>query len=82
MAYQHIKVPAEGTPITANEDHSLNVPNTPIIPYIEGDGIATPVTASNGSLTFKFTKNAASVNKRSLHSIDDVGQNSLQLRIT
>ena len=39
MAYQHIKVPEQGTPITANEDHSLNVPNTPIIPYIEGDGL-------------------------------------------
>ena len=39
MAYQHIKVPEQGTPITTNADHSLNVPNTPIIPYIEGDGI-------------------------------------------
>ena len=44
MAYQHIKVPAEGTPITANEDHSLNVPNTPIIPYIEGDGIGIDIS--------------------------------------
>jgi isocitrate dehydrogenase len=44
MAYQHIKVPTEGTPITANEDHSLNVPNTPIIPYIEGDGIGIDIS--------------------------------------
>lgn len=44
MAYQHIKVPEEGTPITANEDHSLNVPNTPIIPYIEGDGIGIDIS--------------------------------------
>ncbi len=44
MAYQHIKVPEQGTPITANEDHSLNVPNTPIIPYIEGDGIGIDIS--------------------------------------
>ena len=44
MAYQHITVPEQGTPITANEDHSLNVPNTPIIPYIEGDGIGIDIS--------------------------------------
>ena len=44
MAYKHIKVPEQGTPITANEDHSLNVPNTPIIPYIEGDGIGIDIS--------------------------------------
>ena len=44
MAYQHIKVPEQGTPITASEDHSLNVPNTPIIPYIEGDGIGIDIS--------------------------------------
>ncbi len=44
MAYQHIKVPEQGTPITANEDHSLNVPNAPIIPYIEGDGIGIDIS--------------------------------------
>ena len=44
MAYQHITVPEQGTAITANEDHSLNVPNTPIIPYIEGDGIGIDIS--------------------------------------
>ena len=44
MAYQHITVPTNGTAITANEDHSLNVPNTPIIPYIEGDGIGIDIS--------------------------------------
>ena len=44
MAYQHIKVPEQGTPITINADHSLNVPNTPIIPYIEGDGIGIDIS--------------------------------------
>ncbi|PDH37377.1 MAG: isocitrate dehydrogenase (NADP(+)) [Halieaceae bacterium MED-G27] len=44
MAYQHIKVPTDGTPITANADHSLNVPDAPIIPYIEGDGIGIDIS--------------------------------------
>ena len=44
MHYDHINVPADGAPITANPDHSLNVPDLPIIPYIEGDGIGVDVT--------------------------------------
>jgi isocitrate dehydrogenase len=44
MGYQHIKVPAEGEKITLNDDFSINVPNEPIIPYIEGDGIGVDVT--------------------------------------
>ncbi|MFC3853029.1 NADP-dependent isocitrate dehydrogenase [Salinispirillum marinum] len=44
MAYQKIQVPAEGTKITINSDGSLNVPNNPIIPFIEGDGIGVDVT--------------------------------------
>ncbi|GAB3409534.1 NADP-dependent isocitrate dehydrogenase [Massilia agilis] len=42
--YQHIKVPAEGRKITVNPDFSLNVPDTPIIPYIEGDGTGVDIT--------------------------------------
>ena len=44
MAYQHIQVPSEGEKITANADHSLNIPDNPIIPYIEGDGIGVDIT--------------------------------------
>jgi isocitrate dehydrogenase len=42
--YQHIKVPADGQKITVNADYSLNVPDTPIIPYIEGDGTGVDIT--------------------------------------
>ena len=42
--YQHIKVPALGSKITVNPDFSLNVPNNPIIPYIEGDGTGFDIT--------------------------------------
>ena len=44
MHYDHINVPADGVAITANPDHSLNVPDFPIIPFIEGDGIGIDVT--------------------------------------
>ena len=44
MPYQHIKVPAQGEKITVNADFSLNVPDQPIIPYIEGDGTGMDIT--------------------------------------
>ncbi|WP_027859815.1 NADP-dependent isocitrate dehydrogenase [Marinobacterium jannaschii] len=44
MGYQNIQVPAEGRKITVNADSSLNVPENPIIPYIEGDGIGMDVS--------------------------------------
>ncbi len=44
MGYQHIKVPAEGEKISVNTDLSLNVPDRPIIPFIEGDGIGVDIT--------------------------------------
>ncbi|MBW8894343.1 MAG: NADP-dependent isocitrate dehydrogenase, partial [Burkholderiales bacterium] len=42
--YQHINVPAGGQKITVNADFSLNVPDQPIIPYIEGDGTGLDIT--------------------------------------
>ncbi|WP_415896112.1 NADP-dependent isocitrate dehydrogenase [Neptuniibacter sp. PT34_22] len=43
MGYKNISIPV-GKKITVNPDHSLNVPDNPIIPYIEGDGIGVDVT--------------------------------------
>ena len=42
--YQHIKTPAEGEKIRVNADFSLTVPDHPIIPFIEGDGIGVDIT--------------------------------------
>lgn len=44
VMYQHIKVPTEGEKIQVNDDNSLNVPDNPIIPFIEGDGIGVDIT--------------------------------------
>ncbi len=42
--YQHIEVPAQGSKITVNADFTLNVPDCPIIPFIEGDGTGVDIT--------------------------------------
>jgi isocitrate dehydrogenase len=44
MSYEKIVVPATGEKITVNADHSLSVPDQPIIPFIEGDGIGVDVS--------------------------------------
>ena len=44
MAYQKINVPDAGEKITVAADLSLHVPDNPVIPFIEGDGIGVDVT--------------------------------------
>ena len=39
-----IIVPSFGEKISVNKDSTLNVPNNPIIPFIEGDGIGADIT--------------------------------------
>ncbi len=44
MAASKIKIPANGAKIRVNPDHSLSVPEHPIIPFIEGDGTGVDIT--------------------------------------
>ncbi len=44
MGSNKIVAPAQGERITVNSDLSLTVPNHPIIPFIEGDGIGVDIT--------------------------------------
>lgn len=44
MGYQHIKVPDDGEPISFAEGGLLVVPDRPVIPFIEGDGIGVDIT--------------------------------------
>ncbi|KTC85426.1 MULTISPECIES: NADP-dependent isocitrate dehydrogenase [Legionella] len=44
MTFEKIHVPTDGQAITIAADQSLQVPNFPIIPFIEGDGIGVDVT--------------------------------------
>ena len=41
---QHIKVPPGGQKITVGADYSIDVPDNPIIPFIEGDGTGLDIT--------------------------------------
>jgi isocitrate dehydrogenase len=41
---EHVIVPVGGQKITVNADFSLNVPDHPIIPFIEGDGTGGDIT--------------------------------------
>jgi len=44
MHYDRISIPAGGEAITVNVDGTIVVPDQPIIPFIEGDGIGVDVT--------------------------------------
>ena len=44
MGFKHIQEPKEGSRITLDSSNQLIVPNNPIIPYIEGDGIGSDIT--------------------------------------
>jgi isocitrate dehydrogenase len=44
VPYQHIAAPAAGERIRIREDRTLAVPERPIVPFIEGDGIGIDVT--------------------------------------
>jgi isocitrate dehydrogenase len=43
-SYKHVKVPGVGEKIRVRSDHSLEVPDQPIIPFIEGDGTGVDIT--------------------------------------
>ncbi|MGC9456782.1 MAG: NADP-dependent isocitrate dehydrogenase [Halothiobacillaceae bacterium] len=44
MAYEKISVPADGSRITSDANGTLNVPDNPVVPFIEGDGIGVDIT--------------------------------------
>ena len=44
MKFDKVVPPKDGKLITVNPDSSLNVPDQPIIPFIEGDGIGVDIT--------------------------------------
>lgn len=44
MTYQQIKIPTEGQKISVKKDLTLDVPDQPIIPFIEGDGTGVDIT--------------------------------------
>lgn len=47
MAYTKLVAPQTGSKITVNVDGTLNVPDNPIIPFIEGDGTGPDIWAAS-----------------------------------
>ncbi len=45
--YTHLKPPAFGTKITRDSNGNLSVPDNPIVPFIEGDGIGPDIWAAS-----------------------------------
>lgn len=62
--FEKIQAPDTGASITVNDDWSLNVPNNPIIPYIEGDGIGVDVTPAMLEVVDAAVARAYGDNKR------------------
>ncbi len=44
MKFDHIVEPKNGSKITVDKSGKLNIPDNPIIPFIEGDGIGSDIT--------------------------------------
>ncbi len=44
MKFEKIHIPKDGKEISINLDYTLSVPENPIIPFIEGDGIGADIT--------------------------------------
>ena len=47
MSYEKITVPSDGRKISMGQDGRLKVPDRPIIPFIEGDGIGPDITRAS-----------------------------------
>jgi isocitrate dehydrogenase len=65
MAYTHVKVPTGGTKITINEG-KLQVPDQPIIPYVEGDGTGRDIWRASARV-FDAAVEKAYKGKRKIH---------------
>ncbi|MES2217855.1 MAG: NADP-dependent isocitrate dehydrogenase [Pseudomonadota bacterium] len=66
MEFQHITVPTSGEKIRVNDDNSLQVPDQPIIPFIEGDGTGIDITPVMKKVVDAAVKKAYQ-SKRQIH---------------
>ena len=63
MGYKHIKIPKEGSKIKLS-DGVIQVPDNPIIPYIEGDGIGIDITPAMLDVVDSAVENAYKGSKK------------------
>ncbi|MCL4261336.1 MAG: NADP-dependent isocitrate dehydrogenase, partial [Anaerolineales bacterium] len=78
MAYQNVKVPAGGTKISI-QDGKLNVPDNPVIPFVEGDGTGRDIWRA-AQHVFDAAVEKAYGGKRKLHWMEVyAGEKSFKL---
>jgi isocitrate dehydrogenase len=65
MAYDKLKAPTKGEKITVHQDGSLKVPDHPIIPFIEGDGVGPDIWKASVAV-FDAAVKKAYANKRQI----------------
>ena len=63
MAYKNIKIPENGSKISI-ENGVLTVPDNPIIPFIEGDGIGVDITPAMIDVVNNAVEKAYNANKK------------------
>ena len=62
MSYDKIELPSAGEKISMGPDGQLSVPNNPVIPFIEGDGVGpTPATVKAGAIRARRRTEVSSV---------------------
>ena len=65
MAYKNIKIPSVGEKISFDKSGKLAVPDNPIIPYIEGDGIGIDISPAMIAVVDKAVEVAYEGKKKS-----------------
>ena len=78
MAYTHVKIPADGSKITIHNG-KLQVPNNPIIPFVEGDGTGRDIWRASARV-FDAAVEKAYKGKRKIHWMEVyAGEKSFKL---
>ncbi len=61
-----VRIPEEGEFVKLSEDKTISVPDTPIVPYIEGDGIGAEITPAMILVVNRAVESAYNGSKRIL----------------
>ncbi|HCR70228.1 MAG TPA: NADP-dependent isocitrate dehydrogenase [Anaerolineae bacterium] len=78
MTYQNVKVPTDGAKISI-QNGKLNVPDNPVIPYVEGDGIGRDIWRASQRV-FDAAVEKAYGGKRKIHWMEVyAGEKSFKL---
>ena len=79
MNYQHIDIPYDGEKISHSTDGAVEVPDNPIIPFIEGDGIGIDITPVMRRVVDAAVAHAYSSNRRIAWMEVYAGEKSLKV---